>query len=104
MIRQTSHTTRMTIGDWLKRIGSDDRLMPTHVSLFTALLICWRQEGYANPFNVTRKTLMGYAKIASIATYHKCIRELDGYGYIRYRPSYHPTDGSLIYWPFLEDP
>lgn len=94
----------VNFGDWLRRLGADDRLMPTHVSLFTALFICWQRSGYANPFNVTRKSLMGYAKIASIATYHKCIRELDRYGYIRYRPSYHPTEGSRIYWPFLADP
>jgi hypothetical protein len=43
--------------------------------------------------------LMGYSRIASVATYHKCIRELDEYGYIGYQPSYHPVNGSLIYWP-----
>lgn len=103
MIRSRSHVT-ITLGDWLRKLGADKRLMPTHVSLFTALLICWHRSGHAHPFSVTRKTLMDYAKIASIATYHKCIRELDGYGYIRYRPSYHPVKGSEISWPFLEDP
>ncbi|HEY9002070.1 MAG TPA: hypothetical protein VIM89_12005 [Mucilaginibacter sp.] len=43
--------------------------------------------------------LMDYSRIASKATYHKCIRDLDGYGYIRYQPSYHPKKGSLVYWP-----
>jgi hypothetical protein len=42
---------------------------------------------------------MAFSKIASIATYHKCIRELDEYGYIHYQPSFHPAKGSLIYWP-----
>ncbi|MCD8741975.1 hypothetical protein LT679_15280 [Mucilaginibacter roseus] len=42
---------------------------------------------------------MAYSKIVSIATYHKCIRELDAYGYISYQPSYHPKLGSQVYWP-----
>ncbi|WP_454803175.1 hypothetical protein [Mucilaginibacter phyllosphaerae] len=48
---------------------------------------------------MTRRELMAFSKIASIATYHKCIRELDAFGYIRYQPSYHPKLGSRVYWP-----
>ena len=46
-----------------------------------------------------RRTLMAFSKIASIATYHKCIRELDAFGYIRYQPSFDPKRGSQAYWP-----
>ena len=77
----------------------DSRLLSTHVSLFTGLFACYGRSGFENPFPVNRKTLMAYSKIASIATYHKCIRELDAYGYIRYEPSFHPAKGSLVYWP-----
>ena len=83
----------------LKRIEKDSRLLPTHLSLFTGLFVSWQQSGFTSPFSVTRKTLMAFSKVASIATYHKCIRELDEYGYIRYQPSYHPKQGSLVYWP-----
>jgi len=83
----------------VKRMGGDKRVLATHVSLITALFIFWQREGFVSPFAITRKTVMAYAKIASIATYHKCIRELDEYGYIRYQPSFHPAKGSLIYWP-----
>lgn len=104
MKRQSDQLIQTTLGGWLRRLGSDDRLLPTHVSLFAALLIGWQQGGFSNPFNVTRKSLMARSKIASIATYHKCIQELHEYGYIRYVPSYHPTQGSLVYWPFLHAP
>ena len=90
-------------GNWIRRMGTDHRLLATHVSLFTALFICWQRGGFASPFAVTRRTLMAFSKIASIATYHKCMRELDEYGYIRYQPSYHPAKGSLVYWPFSEE-
>ena len=82
-----------------RSMGKDERLMATHISLFTALFVQCQRNGFISPFPVTRKELMGYSRIASIATYHKCIRELDEYGYIRYQPSYDPVKGSLVYWP-----
>jgi hypothetical protein len=27
------------------------------------------------------------------------MRQLNEYGYIRYKPSYDPVKGSLVYWP-----
>ena len=86
-------------GCLIKRMGKDQRVIATHVSLFTALFIQWQRSDFRSPFSVTRKELMAYSKIASTATYHKCIRELDKYGYIRYQPSFNPKKGSLIYWP-----
>jgi hypothetical protein len=83
----------------VRRMGKEPRLLATHVSLFTALFVCWQRNGFVQPFSVCRKELMAFSKIASVATYHKCIRELDKNGYIRYLPSYHPTTGSLIYLP-----
>jgi hypothetical protein len=85
-------------GRQIRRIRGDERLLATHVSLFTALFVHWQRNWFINPFRVTRKELMAFSKIASIATYHKCIRELDEFGYIRYQPSYHPAKGSLVYW------
>jgi hypothetical protein len=83
----------------IRRMAKDQRLIATHISLFTALFVAWRQNGFASPFPVTRKKLMGFSKIASVATYHKCIRELDELAYIRYQPSFSPKQGSLVYWP-----
>jgi len=81
------------------RMEKDSRLLPTHLSLFAGLFVLWQRNGFVSPFGVTRKMLMAFSKVASVATYHKCIRELDEYGYIRYQPSYHPRLGSLVYWP-----
>ena len=83
---------------WLRHMGADKRMLATHISLFTALFVCWQHSGFTSPIAITRKKLMAYSRIASTATYHKCIRELDEFGYIRYQPSYHPKLGSLVYW------
>jgi hypothetical protein len=86
-------------GKLLRLMSKDDRLNATHLSLFTGLFVHWQRNGFISPFAVTRKAMMAFSKIASIATYHKCIKELDAYGYINYQPSYHPKQGSQIYWP-----
>jgi hypothetical protein len=99
MIAKVIRQEAAVYSKWIRRMSQDNRLLATHVSLFSGLFACYQRSGFENPFPVNRRTLMAYGKIASIATYHKCIRELDEFGYIRYQPSFHPTKGSLVYWP-----
>jgi hypothetical protein len=49
------------------------------------------------PLSVYSKELMRQAKISGMATYHKCMRDLNELGYIRYIPSYNPIQGSQVY-------
>ena len=83
----------------VKLMGSNQQLFATHVSLFTAIFVSWQRSGFNSPFSISRRQLMSCSRIAAFATYHKCIKELVAYGYIRYEPSYHPIEGSLMYWP-----
>ena len=97
-----SSETKKILADYsnrIRQIGQDSRMLASHVSLFTTLFSCYQQNCFQNPFPITRKTVMGFSKISSIATYHKCIKDLDDYGYISYHPSFHPGKGSLVYWP-----
>ena len=81
------------------RLKQDQRLFASHSNLYYALFICWQQCGCINPFQVSRRMLMSYSNISSIATYHKCIKDLHAFGYIVYCPSYHPVNGSSVQWP-----
>jgi hypothetical protein len=54
--------------------GADSRMLATHVSLFIALFVCRHIGGFISLFAVSRRKLMAYSRIASIATYHKCIQ------------------------------
>ena len=76
---------------------SDLHLQATHISLYMAIFELWNQNSFENPVRVRRAELMPMAKISGRATYHKCLRELVAYGYIRYEPSFHPGIGSLVY-------
>ena len=80
------------------RLESDSRLLSTHISILTAIFICWQHNQFQEPFSVTRRKLMAFSKVASVATYHKCMRELIAFGYVKYQPSYHPRNGSLVWW------
>ncbi len=74
----------------------DMRLLPTHQSLYLALFFLWRQSGGEDLFTISRKELMPLARLQSIATYHKCLRELKAFGYIEYHPTYNYYKGSKV--------
>lgn len=78
-------------------LTDDPRITVWHISLFIALLHLWRKNNFHNPVPITRKLVMTLAHIYSIATYHKCIKQLQEFGYIDYRPSYHPHLGTKIW-------
>lgn len=75
----------------------DPRIGPSHISLFVSILVAYHSQGYAIPISVFSRDLMKQAKISATGTYHKCMRDLKDYGYIKYTPSYNPVLGSLIY-------
>ncbi|PHQ27670.1 hypothetical protein [Leeuwenhoekiella nanhaiensis] len=74
----------------------DDRLNPTHISLYMALFQEWNSSRFMDEFYVNRRELMRVAKIGSKSTYHRCITELDAWLYLSYFPSNNPYKGSKI--------
>ncbi|WP_026914597.1 hypothetical protein [Christiangramia portivictoriae] len=74
----------------------DDRLNPTHISLYMALFQEWNSSRFANEFYVNRRDLMRVAKIGSKSTYHRCVTDLDLWDYLSYFPSNNPYKGSKI--------
>ncbi|MEO2073433.1 MAG: hypothetical protein ABGW99_19050 [Zunongwangia sp.] len=74
----------------------DDRLNPTHISLYMALFQEWNSSRFADDFFVNRRELMRVAKIGSKSTYHRCVTDLDKWQYLTYFPSNNPYKGSKI--------
>lgn len=81
---------------FFEKVSSDFDLNPTHISLYMAIFQLWNQNRFQNPICISRDELMRISKIASYATYHKCIKELDEKDYIKYMPSYNPFKGSTV--------
>lgn len=78
-------------------IRDDSRIGPVHISLFMAIIQFWKDNEYKSPICVFGHELMNLAKISGVATYHKCIHQLEEYGHIKYQPSFDRFVGSLIY-------
>ena len=74
----------------------DDRLNPTHISLYMALFQEWNSSRFADEFYVNRRELMRVAKIGSKSTYHRCVTDLNSWNYLSYFPSNNPYKGSKI--------
>lgn len=85
------------LSGFFDKVSTDNRLNPTHVSLYVSLFQFWNACRFNNPISISRNEVMKISKICSTATYHKCIRELNNYGYLKYMPSYNPFKGSLVY-------
>lgn len=83
---------------FFEAIKADHRISITHIGVFAALVQYQMQNEFANPIYVFSREIMTIAKLSSAITYHKCIRELSEYGYIRYEPSFNRLKGSRIYF------
>ena len=78
------------------KIQQDERLNPTHISLYLALFQFWNLNHFQNPISISRNEMMRLSKISALGTYHKCIKQLQEFGYIEYMPSFNPYKGSLV--------
>lgn len=76
----------------------DYRISSTHLGIFSALLRYSILQGFANPIRAFSYQIMPLAKISTPGTYHKHIRELSQYGYIKYEPSFKNNKPSCIYF------
>lgn len=85
------------------RIAAEETIYPTHISLYLALFQSWNINRFKNPISISRDEMMKASRIASKATYHKCIKELQSLGFIDYIPSYNPYSGSEVILYDLSD-
>ena len=84
-----------------QKFYEDSRLNPTHISLYLALFQFWNLNRFPQIFFIDREETMQLAKIGSKTTYHRGLRNLDSWGYIKYLPSNNPFKGSQVKMPFL---
>jgi hypothetical protein len=87
----------LIISNFFKAISNDPRIGVSHISLFCALVQCESLPGTSDLIPIKSGEIMNIAKISGLATYHRCIRDLDSYGYIIYRPSYNHRKKSSVF-------
>ncbi|UFH36525.1 hypothetical protein [Flavobacterium acetivorans] len=98
-MKPIKHLTRL-----FDRLIEDQAIHPTHISLYFTLFQYWNINRFQNPISITRDEIMIISKISSKTTYHKCMRELNDKGYIKYEPTFNPFKGSIVLlFNFAED-
>jgi len=78
------------------QFSRDNRLNPTHISLYVALFQLWNIYHFPDEFYINREEVMRFSKIGSKTTYHRCIKDLSHWKYLLYKPSHNPFQGSRI--------
>jgi hypothetical protein len=81
---------------FFNKIADENKLNPTHISLYLALFQCWNVNRFKNPTGISREEIMKASKINSYATYHKCMKELQTLGFIEYLPTFNPHSSSNV--------
>lgn len=74
----------------------DSRLNVWHIALLAALYIVAAKQDKCKQIRVKRSEIMALSHVSTVPTYHKYFKELQDFGYIIYRPSYHPGVRSEI--------
>ena len=69
------------LAGFFDRVAADERLNPTHISMYVSLFQFWNASRFQNPISISRNELMRVSKISAKATYHKCMRELNDFGF-----------------------
>jgi len=85
------------LAEFFLAIRSDFRISKTHIAIYSSILYYWQTRDYPSPIKVFSHEIMSIAKIEACSTYHKCLKELDSFGYIRYVPSFKKNDASCVY-------
>ncbi len=80
----------------IPKIWLDQRVNVWHLGMYMVFLHLWYQNNKENPITITRRQVMQLARFKSIATYHKCIRDLVKFGYIDYYPTYDYYTGTKV--------
>ena len=58
------------LSNFLISLAGNPNILPSHISLFSAILSCKKDE---KSFNVSRSKLMKLSKLRSRATYNECL-------------------------------
>ena len=79
-LKSISMETPERLSYLISRVASDERLKPSHISLYVALCHAWITSRFQRCYNVSRRQLMRLSRIQSKSTYHKAIFATGGHG------------------------
>lgn len=75
---------------------NDKLITSSHVAVYNSLFQFWNKSFFDTDLSINRDSVMKQAKIGSVNTYLKCLKELEIQGYLKYNPSHNPLIGSIV--------
>ena len=72
------------LNGFFKHVERDERLTVYHISLYVACFQLWNNHRFAKTISINRSDMMRLARIGSVNTYARCMRQLHEWGYIHY--------------------
>ncbi|MBS7230955.1 hypothetical protein KHA90_07960 [Flavobacterium psychroterrae] len=82
--------------NYLSAYMNDPKLSVWHLMILTAILTLGYGQKEWSAIKVSRRKIMMLSHIKTLPTYHKYFKELQKFGYITYRPSFHPGSRSEV--------
>src|SRR5690349_13395589 len=95
--------TLKPLAEFFTAIQSDFRISKTHIAIYSAILYYWQMNAQPSPIQVFSREIMQIAKIEACSTYHRCLRELHSFGYLKYLPSFKKNQASCLYLTLLPE-
>lgn len=84
------------LNGFFRRLEQDERMTAYHISLYLTCFQFWNSYRFSSSFPVIRSEMMRMARVGSVNTYARCMRQLREWGYIEYAPAANVHCGSLI--------
>ena len=84
------------LNGFFRKLEQDERMSAYHISLYLSCFQLWNLNRFKDSFQVSRMEMMRLARIGSVNTYAKCIKELHEWGYVRYSASSNYHRGSIL--------
>lgn len=78
------------------KMSEDPNISPYHISVYNALFQIWNECHFDTDLSINRNDVMKLSKIGNANTYTRTLKQLNEYGYIKYKPSFNPLIGSKV--------
>lgn len=95
-MNQTNKVQEKQVVNYLCTYLNDPQLKVWHVMILAAILTLGYNQNRWSRIKVSRRMIMMLSHINTLPTYHKYFKELQDFGYINYKPSFHPSGKSVV--------
>lgn len=81
---------------WFDLANSSKQIKRSHFCLYMGLFQLWNESRFSKEIKVNRRHLMELGKIGSKTTFSDCMKDLEKWGLIRYKPTFFSNISSEV--------